>query len=99
MRVLVDRLWPRGLTKTAARIDLWAKGIAPSSALRTWYRHDPEKFSEFSERYRRELSQKTDAFRELLHLKEEHGRLTLLTATRDLKLSHALVLRGEMERI
>jgi uncharacterized protein YeaO (DUF488 family) len=94
-RVLVDRIWPRGLRKDAARLDEWAKDVAPSTELRTWYQHDPAKFAEFSRRYTAELRQPGPA--------EALGRLralaagkpvTLLTATRDLDLSQAAVLAG-----
>ena len=92
-RVLVDRLWPRGLRKEAARLDEWAKDVAPSAGLRTWYRHDPAKFAEFSQRYVAELEQPgpREALARLRALAAEKP-LTLLTATRDLDLSQAAVL-------
>ena len=94
-RVLVDRVWPRGLRKDAAWLDEWAKDVAPSTELRTWYRHDPAKFDEFRRRYTAELEQPGP--------REALGRLralaagkpvTLLTATKDLDLSQATVLAG-----
>jgi uncharacterized protein YeaO (DUF488 family) len=94
-RVLVDRLWPRGLRKDAARFDEWAKDVAPSSELRTWYAHDPVKFGEFCRRYAAELAQ--GAPRNALdHLGTlaAAGPVTLLTATRDVEHSQAAVLAG-----
>jgi uncharacterized protein YeaO (DUF488 family) len=94
-RVLVDRLWPRGVKKEDAHLDEWAKDVAPSNELRTWYGHDPARFDEFRHRYERELS--GSAAREgLEHLRGlADGRtLTLLTATKAVDLSHAAVLAG-----
>ena len=92
-RVLVDRLWPRGLTKARAAIDEWCKDIAPSPDLRNWYSHDPDRFKEFGRRYRAELKDARRAA-ELAHLRElaEDRRLTLLTATKDTEISEAAVL-------
>ena len=92
-RVLVDRLWPRGLRKDAARLDAWAKDVAPSSELRTWYGHDPAKFGEFCRRYTAELAQGTprDALDRLSALVAA-GPVTLLTATHDVDHSQAAVL-------
>ncbi len=92
-RVLVDRLWPRGLSKDRAQLDEWLKAVAPSNELRQWYGHSPAKFAEFKRRYESELrdDERSDA---LTHLGEEarSGPLTLLTATKDLELSEAAVL-------
>ncbi|HET9256963.1 MAG TPA: DUF488 family protein [Pseudonocardiaceae bacterium] len=93
VRVLVDRIWPRGLRKDEANLDEWARDVAPSTGLRTWYGHDPGKFGEFRSRYRRELGD--PARRAVLeHLRALAGRnpLTLLTATTDVEHSHARVL-------
>ena len=94
-RVLVDRIWPRGLRKDAARLDEWAKDVAPSAELRTWYRHDPAKFDEFRRRYTTELDghSQQEALRRLRALAAE-GPVTLLTATKALNLSQAAVLAG-----
>ncbi|TWD29216.1 uncharacterized protein YeaO (DUF488 family) [Streptomyces sp. T12] len=93
VRVLVDRLWPRGLAKEKAALDEWCKQIAPSSELRTWYRHDPDRFGEFERRYREELAapERTEA---LEHLREiaSTRTLTLITATRHPEISEAEVL-------
>jgi uncharacterized protein YeaO (DUF488 family) len=89
-RVLVDRLWPRGLRKDAARWDEWRKDAAPSDELRRWYGHEPARFAEFAKRYRAELADGT-ALRTLRSYAAE-GPLTLLTATRDLDHAHTAVL-------
>jgi uncharacterized protein YeaO (DUF488 family) len=98
-RVLVDRVWPRGLRKDAARLDEWAKDVAPSAELRTWYRHDPDKFDEFKRRYAAELHAPT-ARDGLARLRElaAGGPVTLLTATRELDLSQAAVLAGLLRK-
>lgn len=93
IRVLVDRRWPRGVSKARAELDEWCTQVAPSDALRKWYGHDPEKFEEFETRYRTELHEpeRASALRHL-RLMAAHDRLTLLTATRHLDLSQAAVL-------
>ena len=98
-RVLVDRVWPRGVRKEDARLDEWAKDVAPSSELRTWYGHDPEKFGEFRRRYTAELEEPPprDALDRLRELAAE-GPVTLLTATRDIGRSQAAVLAQLLQR-
>jgi uncharacterized protein YeaO (DUF488 family) len=92
VRILVDRLWPRGVSKRALKLDAWVKELAPSNELRRWYRHDPERFAEFRRRYLAELQPHRDRVAELRAA--TRGRaVTLLTATRELELSHADVLR------
>jgi uncharacterized protein YeaO (DUF488 family) len=92
-RVLVDRLWPRGLAKDDAGLDEWCKQVAPSNELRTWYGHDPARFDEFRARYQAELTDPERAAA-LASLRDRHSRqiLTLLSATRSLDISHAAVL-------
>jgi uncharacterized protein YeaO (DUF488 family) len=92
-RVLVDRLWPRGLRKQDAAVDIWLRDVAPSDRLRLWYGHDPERYGEFAERYRAELDDASRAAA-LMQLREfvAAGPVTLLTATRDLAHSQATVL-------
>ena len=92
-RVLVDRLWPRGLAKNKAAVDEWLKTVAPSDELRRWYGHQPEKFAAFRQRYRQEL-RATEQSGALGHLRQlaSHGTVTLLTATRDIEHSQAAVL-------
>ncbi|GAA4089542.1 DUF488 domain-containing protein [Actinomadura miaoliensis] len=84
-RVLVDRLWPRGLSKDSARIDEWLKDVAPSTELRRWYGHDPSRYDEFCRRYEAELADEAHT-KALDHLRElaASGPLTLLTATKDM---------------
>ncbi|ADG90063.1 hypothetical protein TBS_15310 [Thermobispora bispora] len=93
VRVLVDRIWPRGLTKEAARLDEWIKDVAPSAELRVWYGHVPERFPEFRSRYLAELAEprRQAALQHLRDLSKQ-GRLTLLTATKDVEHSNAAVL-------
>ena len=92
LRILIDRLWPRGVTKTALKLDAWVKPLSPSNELRKWYSHDPEKFAEFRRRYIAELKAQGEALDELRET--VRGRtVTLLTATKELDLSHATVLR------
>jgi uncharacterized protein YeaO (DUF488 family) len=92
-RVLVDRIWPRGMTKARAHLDEWCKDIAPSTALRTWYHHDPKLFDEFARRYRDELTEadRADALAHLRDLTKGHT-LTLLTASKAVDISEATVL-------
>ena len=92
-RVLVDRLWPRGLAKDKARVDQWLKAVSPSDELRRWYGHDPVRFAEFTRRYRAELAEpeRAEALRQL-RAEAGSGPLTLLTATRDQDHSQAAVL-------
>jgi DNA-3-methyladenine glycosylase len=97
-RVLVDRLWPRGLSKGKASVDVWAKDVAPSTVLRQWFGHDPDRFDEFAGRYRRELNDNPDAVNELLGRIDLRKRLTLLTATADLDNCHASVLQDLLEK-
>jgi uncharacterized protein YeaO (DUF488 family) len=97
VRVLVDRLWPRGLRKDADRFDEWLKEVAPSTDLRHWYAHQPDLFDEFSARYRRELGdgEHREALQRLTELaKANKSRtVTLLTATKEVELSHVEVLK------
>jgi len=96
-RVLVDRLWPRGVSKAAAHLDEWDKDVAPSDELRRWYGHDPAKFAEFRRRYADELREPARA-KALAHLNEaaKHGTVTLLTATKDAAHSEAAVLAEQL---
>jgi len=93
-RVLVERLWPRGLSKERAHVDLWLKEIAPSRELRTWFGHDPEKFAEFRRRYETELASETGQA-VLTRLRElaEQGPVTLVFAAHDTEHTNAIVLR------
>jgi uncharacterized protein YeaO (DUF488 family) len=90
-RILVDRLWPRGLSKVAAKIDFWAKAIAPSSRLRQWYRHEPEKWNEFRRRYFAELKDNPDGLGEL-RAQLGRGQNTSLYGSREVRLNNATAL-------
>jgi uncharacterized protein YeaO (DUF488 family) len=90
-RVLVDRLWPRGVSKDDLQIDQWCNEIAPSSDLRKWFGHDPERWEEFRVRYRKELTEHDDLVSELVE-HARHGRVTLVYAARDTEHNNAVVL-------
>lgn len=92
-RVLVDRLWPRGVSKAEAAIDEWDKDVAPSTALRIWFGHDPAKFAEFAQRYRTELAG-SPALAALRQTCAEHAVVTLVFAARDVEHNEAVVLQG-----
>jgi uncharacterized protein YeaO (DUF488 family) len=96
-RVLVDRLWPRGLTKDRAAVDLWLKEVAPSAELRKWFGHDPAKWKQFQVRYRKELRAGHDAIG-LLREKSKQGTITLLYGARDTEHNEALVLKALLDR-
>ncbi|TQJ16772.1 uncharacterized protein YeaO (DUF488 family) [Kribbella jejuensis] len=98
VRVLVDRLWPRGVSKARAQLDDWCKDVAPSTELREWYGHDPERYDEFARRYELELKEpaQTAAFARLREF--AGGRLTLLTATKELEISQAAVLAELLQK-
>jgi uncharacterized protein YeaO (DUF488 family) len=96
LRILVERLWPRGLTKERAAVDLWLKDVAPSPELRKWFGHDPARWQRFQERYRQELREKKDALK-LLRQKVKEGPVTLLYAARDEEHNGALVLKSLLQ--
>lgn len=91
-RVLVDRLWPRGLTKEQVHADLWLKDVAPSTELRLWFSHDPAKWEEFKTRYFAELAGQEEALMKLLDLAAK-GKLTLLYSSRETQINQAVALR------
>lgn len=97
-RVLVDRLWPRGLSKERARVDLWLKEVAPSTALRRWFSHDPAKWEAFRTRYEAELSARPQVVRQLSDLARK-GPLTLLYASTEEVRNNAVALRAYLERL
>jgi len=96
-RILVDRLWPRGLTKEKAIVNLWLKEIAPSTELRKWFGHDPDKWEKFRGRYETEIRHKDDLIN-MLKRKASEGTITLIYAARDEKHNQALVLKQFLER-
>jgi len=96
LRILIDRLWPRGLSKAELKLDAWVRPLSPSNELRKWYGHDPKLFAEFRRRYREELADQKEELAKLRAMIKGH-KATLLTATRELELSHAVVLRELLE--
>ncbi len=97
IRILIDRLWPRGLTKEAAKVDLWQKDLAPSTALRNWFRHDPTRWQDFQRRYAKELDQHSGAVEDLWQ-RVRHGPVTLLFGARNAKCNNAVALRTYLSR-
>lgn len=89
-RILIDRLWPRGVSRERARLDEWARDLAPSDALRRWFNHDPERFPEFRKRYREELRGRTDRIDEL-RVRAGQGPLTIVYGARDTEHNDAVV--------
>jgi len=96
-RILVERLWPRGLSKKDAKIDLWAKEAAPSAELRRWFDHRPERWLEFKRRYFRELDSRDDALQPLLE-RARAGRVTFVFASRETRFNNAAALKEYLER-
>jgi uncharacterized protein YeaO (DUF488 family) len=95
-RILVERLWPRGVSKDKAAIDLWLKEVAPSAELRKWYGHDPDKWAEFRRRYQAELDEKREVLDDLKRRLKE-GPVTFVFAARDEEHNSALVLKEYLE--
>ncbi len=91
-RILVDRLWPRGISKIRAKLDEWDKNVAPSTELRKWFDHKPERFDEFSELYKDELKEKTEELNRIRTIAQKQ-KITLLYGARDPKVNHAIVLQ------
>lgn len=96
-RILVDRVWPRGIARDNLRIDAWLKELAPSTELRKWFGHDPKKWDEFKTRYARELEQRSDALEQLVE-KARAGRVTLVFGAKDSERNNAVVLKEQLER-
>ncbi|TQL47125.1 uncharacterized protein YeaO (DUF488 family) [Homoserinimonas aerilata] len=91
-RILVDRVWPRGVSKEHAAVELWLKEVGPSTELRKWFGHDPERYDEFAERYRAELAN-SDAMRELTDAVSQHDTVTLVYSAKDEQHNQAVVLQ------
>jgi uncharacterized protein YeaO (DUF488 family) len=96
-RILIDRLWPRGLTKEKAKVDLWLKDIAPSDALRKWYQHDPGKWLEFKRRYFSELKDKKESL-DLIESKAKKGTVTLLFGSKEERINNAQALKEYFQK-
>lgn len=97
-RILVDRLWPRGVRKEDAKLDDWMKSLAPSSSLRKWFDHRPDRFEAFARRYREALENDVEILERLRKLSETK-RVTLLYAAKDTAINHAVVLRDVLQTI
>lgn len=95
-RILVDRLWPRGLQKLDAKVDEWIKEVAPSTGLRKWFKHDPEKWPEFTWRYKEELKH-NHAIADLREALKSHSKSTLVYGARDTEHNHAIVLKDYLK--
>jgi len=98
-RVLVDRMWPRGLSKEKAKIDLWLKDIAPSNDLRKWFAHDPKKWEEFQKRYKEELQTKNELIVKIKGLENDKETITLIYSAKDDKHNNALVLMDLIQNL
>lgn len=98
VRVLVDRLWPRGLSRQDAQIHEWRRDLAPSDALRKWYGHDPRRWPAFRQRYRRELNERTSELGEIAH-RSRRTTITLIFAAKDANRSNAAVLKSVLDRM
>ena len=99
LRILVDRMWPRGIAKAAATWDVWLKDIAPSAALRQWFAHDREKWQEFQQRYTAELDAAPAAVAELQRLCKDHDTVVFLYAAKDQDCNNAVVLKAYLESL
>jgi uncharacterized protein YeaO (DUF488 family) len=96
-RILVDRIWPRGITKADLQIDVWLKDLAPSTELRKWFGHDPAKWDEFRKRYAGELEQRSEALEELVD-NARAGHVTLVFSAKDTQHNNAVALKEQLER-
>ena len=96
-RILVDRLWPRGVSRKEAQVDIWHKDIAPSAELRKWFGHDPQKWEEFKSRYFLELDNKPEVVTKLLPTADEETQLTLLFSAKDPNFNNAAALKEYLE--
>ena len=92
-RILVDRLWPRGISKEKAKLDLWLKDVAPSNELRKWFSHDPGRWEEFQNKYREELKSKKKIIKQIKDIERGKSTITLIYGAKDEEHNNALVLR------
>ncbi|HEX7467488.1 MAG TPA: DUF488 family protein, partial [Methanobacterium sp.] len=97
-RILVDRLWPRGLSKEKAKVDLWLKDIAPSNELRKWFGHDPDKYNEFKNKYLDELKGKEEIIKQIRSMENIHHKITLIYSAKDEEHNNAVVLFELLEK-
>ena len=97
-RILVDKLWPRGVKKEKAKIDLWLKEIAPSDELRKWFSHDPQKWEEFKKRYKKQLTTTQELLYKIKQMEKEKGNITLLYSAKDTVHNNAVALKAILEK-
>jgi uncharacterized protein YeaO (DUF488 family) len=97
--ILVDRLWPRGISKEKPRWDEWMKDVSPSDELRKWFKHEPEKWNEFRKRYKNELTSKKEDMIRLKGIEKEYGTLTLLYSAKNEELNNAVALKEILDRM
>jgi uncharacterized protein YeaO (DUF488 family) len=98
-RILVDRIWPRGVSKEKANLDTWMKEIAPSNDLRKWFSHDPKKWEEFENKYKKELEEKKDIIREIKEIEKDKGKVTLIYSAKDKEHNNAVVLEHILKKL
>jgi uncharacterized protein YeaO (DUF488 family) len=96
-RILVDRLWPRGISKEKAKLDLWLKDVAPSNELRKWFAHNPKRWEEFQIKYSEELKDKKEFLKQIKNIEREKSTITLIYGAKDEEHNNALVLRNTLE--
>lgn len=97
-RILIDRLWPRGIKKETAKIDMWLKEVAPSNELRKWFSHDPKKWEEFKKKYAEELAAKPELLKKIRQIEKEKRTVTLLYSARDEEYNNAVALKAILEK-
>jgi uncharacterized protein YeaO (DUF488 family) len=97
-RILVDRLWPRGMSKEKAKLDRWMKEIAPSDEIRVWFSHEPQKWEEFREKYHQELSTKKDLLTQIEQFEKEKRVVSLIYSARDTEHNNAVALKAFIEK-
>ena len=98
-RILVDRIWPRGVSREKANLDTWMKEIAPSSDLRKWFAHDPKKWKEFENKYTDELKDKSELIDEIKEIEKDEGKVTLIYSAKDKEHNNAVVLEHILRKL
>lgn len=98
-RILVDRIWPRGVSKEKANLDTWMKEIAPSNDLRKWFSHDPKKWKEFENKYKEELKDKNKLINEIKEIEKDKGKVTLIYSAKDKEHNNAVVLEHILTKL
>ena len=98
-RILVDRIWPRGVSKEKADLDAWMKEIAPTNDLRKWFSHDPKKWNEFENRYKNELKDKSELVNEIKEIEKDKGKITLIYSAKDNEHNNAVVLEHILRKL